>query len=114
MALKPLEILKKGLKALQKKVQSKKDQLQACLAEKQSISSQDGDWLDHEANLVDGRHVIDALECTSDYEKGLERLNEMDKGVVKKLREVAGDLAKMAEKKRRRMCNAKILRLLVI
>jgi hypothetical protein len=85
MALKPLEILKKGLKALQKKVQSKKDQLQAHLTEKQSISSQDGDWLNHEANLVDEHWIIDALECTSDYEKGLERLNKMDKGVVKKL-----------------------------
>ena len=50
MAVKPLEILKKGLETLQKQVKSKKDQLQACLAEKKSISSQDEDWLDHKAN----------------------------------------------------------------
>ncbi|KAF8225315.1 hypothetical protein L208DRAFT_1228355, partial [Tricholoma matsutake] len=93
MAVKPLEILKKGLETLQKQVKSKKDQLQACLAKKKSISSQDENWLDHEANLVNEHQIIDALECASDYEKGLGRLNKMDKGVVKKMREVAGDLA---------------------
>ena len=113
MAVKPLEILKKGLETLQKQVKSKKDQLQACLAEKKLISSQDEDWLDHEANSVDEHRIIDALERASDYEKGLGRLSETDKGVVKKLREVAGDLAKITGKKWKCICNVEIPRLLV-
>jgi len=40
-ALKPLEVLKKGLKTLQDQVKARKDRLQAWLAERKSISSQD-------------------------------------------------------------------------
>jgi hypothetical protein len=48
MPPKPLEILKKGLGVLQSQFKSKKEQLQACLAEQKSISSQDERWLDNE------------------------------------------------------------------
>ncbi|KAF8229475.1 hypothetical protein L208DRAFT_1072942, partial [Tricholoma matsutake] len=85
----PLKILKKGLKTLQKQVQSKKDQLQARLVEKKSISSQDEHWLDHEANLVDEHWVIGVLEDASDYEEGLRRLNGEEQSMVQRLREVA-------------------------
>jgi hypothetical protein len=103
MAIKPLDILKKGLKTLRNQVKTKKEKLEARLAEKKSISSQDERWLDHDANLVDEQLVLEALENASDYERGLEQLDEEQKSVVRRLREVAGDLAKMVGKKRKRM-----------
>jgi hypothetical protein len=60
--------------------------------------------LDHEANLVDEQQVLEALESASDYKKGLERLNDKQKGVVENLREVAGDVKKVARNKRKRVC----------
>jgi hypothetical protein len=69
------------------------------LAEGKSISLQDENWLDHNANFVDEQLVLEALENASDYERGLERLDEEQKSVVRKLWEVAGNLAKMAGKK---------------
>jgi hypothetical protein len=84
-------------------VKTKKEKLEARLAEKKSISSQDERWLDHDTNLVDEQLVLEALENASDYERGLERLDEEQKSVVRRLREVAGDLAKMVGKKRKCM-----------
>ncbi|KAF8230396.1 hypothetical protein L208DRAFT_1400622 [Tricholoma matsutake] len=101
MPLKPLEVLKKGLKILQDQVKAKKEKLQAQLHAKKSISSLDENWLDNEANLVDEQRVLDALENASDYERGCERLDETQKGVVRRLREVAGDLSKAVGKKRK-------------
>jgi hypothetical protein len=102
MSSKPLDILKKGLKILQRKVQVRKDNLQKQLHEKKSISSQDEKWLDGDANLVDEVQVIEALETASDYERGLGRLDEAQKVVVQKLREVGGGIAKVVGKKRQR------------
>jgi len=69
---------------------------------KTSISSADERWLDHEANTVEEEHVIHDLEKASDYERGLERLDRDGKAIVKKLRGWAGDLMKVAGKKRKR------------
>lgn len=82
MPLKPLEVLKKGLKILQDQVKAKKEKLQAQLHVKKSISSLDENWLDNEANLVDEQQVLDTLENASDYERGCERLDETQKGVI--------------------------------
>ncbi|KAF8219758.1 hypothetical protein L208DRAFT_1417721 [Tricholoma matsutake] len=101
MPLKPLEVLKKGLKILQDQVKAKKEKLQAQLHVKKSISSLDENWLDNEANLVDEQRVLDALENASDYERGCKRLDETQKGIVRRLREVAGDLSKAVGKKRK-------------
>ena len=46
MALEPLEVLKKGLKVLEGRVKARKETLQAQLAARKSISSQDESWLD--------------------------------------------------------------------
>ena len=100
MALKPLKILKKGLKILQNQVKDKKEKLQAQLAKRVSISSQDEKWLDHEANLVDEQWVLDALEKASNYESAFKRLDGAEKGVVRKLWEVAGDLSKVVGNER--------------
>jgi predicted RNase H-like nuclease (RuvC/YqgF family) len=102
MTLKPLDVLKKGLSKITQNFKGRKDELKAKLARKESISSSDERWLDHEGNTVDEQRVIDTLEAASDYERGLERLDEPGKAIVKKLREWAGDLAKVAVKKRKR------------
>jgi hypothetical protein len=102
MTSKPLDILKKGLVKLKESLKTKKEQLETKLARKESISSSDERWLDYEANTIDEQRVLDTLESSSDYERGLEHLDEAGKAIVKKLREWAGDLTKTVEKKRKR------------
>jgi hypothetical protein len=48
---------------------------------------------------VDEQQVLEALEKASDYEWGLARLDDKKRGLVKRLREAAGDLSKAAGKK---------------
>jgi hypothetical protein len=103
MAPKPLEVLKKGLAKFKETVKVRKKELSAKLARAETISSLDEQWLDNEANTVDEQQVLDTLESASDYERGLERLDDGGKAIVKKLREWAGDLAKVAGNKRKRM-----------
>jgi len=104
MPLKPLEVLRKGLKLLENQVNSRRTDLQTRLAEKKSISSQDEKWLDDDANLVNEQRVLDTLDKASDYERGLGRLDDKEKGIVRKLRELAGDLTKVVGQKRKRTC----------
>ena len=85
MTLKPLDVLRKGLRILQTQVKVRKKEIQAQLAEKRSISSQEEKWLDNEANLMDEQQVLEALKKASDYERGLSQLDEVKKGVVRKL-----------------------------
>jgi hypothetical protein len=100
--MKPLEVLKKGLKSLRNKVKAKRDRLLAQLADRKSISSSEEHWLDNDGNLVVEEHILDTLERASDYERGIERLDDEGKAVVMKLREFAGDLLPKASKKRKR------------
>ena len=102
MALKALDVLKKGLNTLEKQFKTRKEKLLATLAEKKRISPQDEEWLNDEANLVNEWRVIDALESASDYERGFQRLDDAQKGLVHKLREIAGDVAKVVGKKQKR------------
>ena len=106
MPLTPLEVLKKGLEVLKKQVKARKETLEAQLAARKSISSQDAHWLDHDANLVDEQQALDILEDSSDYERGFERLDEVQKGIVKKLQEAAGDLSKVVGSKQKCMCDS--------
>jgi hypothetical protein len=101
MALRPLEVLQKGLDILKNRVKAKKEALQARLAEAKSISSQDEQWLDHDANLVDEQQVLEVLEDASDYEHGLARLDSKQKVIVERLCEAAGDLRRTVGKKRK-------------
>ena len=64
MVLKPLEVLWKGLKTLTDHVKTKKEELQAHLAESQPISAEDEQWLDHDANLVDEQQVLENADET--------------------------------------------------
>jgi hypothetical protein len=63
--------------------------------------SADERWLDHEANTVEEERILHDLEKASDYERGLERLDEDGKAIMKKLREWAGDLMKVAGNKQK-------------
>ena len=105
MARKPLDILKSGLNALKKQVFNRKTGLEAQLRSKERISEADEEWLDNEGNVVDEQRVLDALEAASDYERGLGRLSEVDKGIVQKLRELAGDVSKVIGRKRKHSCS---------
>ncbi|KAF8223876.1 hypothetical protein L208DRAFT_1191219, partial [Tricholoma matsutake] len=89
MAPKPLEILKIGLAKFSKKIKDHKNPLDAKLSQKETISSADEHWLDHEANTVDEQCIIDNLKAASDYERGLARLDDAGREIVKKLREWA-------------------------
>ena len=79
---KPLEILKKGLNNFSKKIKARKDTLTLKLLRKETISSADEQWLDHEANTVEEERILLDLEQASDYERGFERLNEDGKAIV--------------------------------
>lgn len=46
------------------------------LSQRETISSADEQWLDHEANTIDEDCILHELEAASDYERGFERLNE--------------------------------------
>ena len=94
MAPKPLDILKNGLDKYSKKIKTRKEALTLKLSRRESVSSADEKWLDHEANTVDEERILHDLEAASesDYERGLERLDEGGKAAVKNLREWAGDL----------------------
>ncbi|OJA11230.1 hypothetical protein AZE42_13240 [Rhizopogon vesiculosus] len=94
MALKPLDVLNNRVKV-------RKETLQAQLAARKSISSQDESWLDHDANLVDEQQALEVLEDASDYERGFERLDEAQKGAVRSLRQAADDLGKVVGSKRK-------------
>ena len=102
MVLKILEVLQKGLKVLKTQVKSRKEALQARLADRKSISSQDKRWLDYDANFVDEQQILEALENASDYECAFANLDDEQQGVVRKLQEAAGDLSKVIGKKRKR------------
>ena len=101
MAPKALEVLRKGLAKFTETIKTRKKELSAKLARTETISSSDEHWLFNDANTVDEQRVLETLESASDYERGLERLDKDGKAIVKKLREWAGDLVKVAGKKRK-------------
>ena len=103
MAPPPLEVLRKGLARFTKTIKTRKEELEAKLARGETISDADESWLDNEANTIDEHRVIEALESASDYEQELETLGEAEKAIVRKLREWAGDLAKVPGNERKRM-----------
>ena len=67
----------------------------------ENISPADEEWLDHEANMVDKQHILDKLEASSDYERGLKWLGGAGKATVMRLRELAGELVKVAGNKQK-------------
>ena len=72
-------MLKKGLSKITQSFKVCKDELNVKLARKESISSADDHWLDHEGNTVDEQQVIETLDAASDYKHGVEALDEARK-----------------------------------
>ena len=86
MTSEPLNVLKRGLASLKRRISAKKDHLTTCLKNKQPISEEDEAWLDTGArNTVDEDRVLDFLENTSDYEHGLQLLSSEDKLIIENL-----------------------------
>ena len=105
--MKPVEILKQGLKKLQDQTYSRKAVLEAALKARQPISEVDEEWLDNAGNLVDEEQVVDKLDKALDFDSALKQLNERDKVIVQKLQELAGHNSSNGSdaptKKRKRM-----------
>lgn len=99
--MKPIDILKKGLKKLQNQIGERKSQLKAKLKANQLVSEIDLEWLNNAGNLVDEERIVDVLDKASDYERGLEKMGLQEKAIVQKLKELTGGDA--PTKKRKRM-----------
>ena len=53
--------------------------------------------------------MLEALESASDYEQGLSRLNDEQRGLVNKLFEAAGHFSKVAGKKQKRLSRVSLI-----
>jgi len=60
--------------------------------------------LDHEADTGDEQHVLGDLEAASDYERGLARLDENGKAIVRKAERVGGRFSEGARLALTRPC----------
>ncbi|CAK5272574.1 unnamed protein product [Mycena citricolor] len=85
MAPNRLNLLKKGLSALQKHITKCKEILEDHLQRKERINKADSNWLDGPANLVDEQQALELLEKASDYEQGLSQLSAVHKAAVQHL-----------------------------
>lgn len=92
MSKNPLHTLRKGLAKLKDSVEARRDNLLACLNRKERISDEDEEWLDNAGNLVDEEAIVDLLERASDYQTGFAQLTLQQKSLVKKLKELSGDI----------------------
>jgi len=102
MANSPLAVLKDGLAKIRGQYEEKRKALKAKLANKEKISDGDEQWLDQEGNLVGREQFISELENATDYERGLGRLDERKKGILKHLTELARGAPKVVGNKRKR------------
>ncbi|ESK80624.1 tigger transposable element derived 4 [Moniliophthora roreri MCA 2997] len=91
MALKLIEIVKKGYERLQKQVEAQKKSLQECLAKNKQLSEADSNWLDNKGNTVDEMVLLDKLEKESDYEQAVERLEPQQRRILNHLMALGGD-----------------------
>ena len=98
----PLEVLRRGLKALRKRHAARRETLLTQLKAK-TIAPEDEEWLDQDGNAADEVQALDLLKKASDYERGYNRLSDKCKAAVQTLREFAGDVVKISQRKRKRM-----------
>ena len=88
--------MKKGLSILENQIKEKCNKLTSQLP---SISAEEQEWLDNGGgNTVEELYAIDALEKSSDYGRGYDRLGDKYKAGVQRLRELAGDILKVQAK----------------
>ena len=96
-----IDVLKKGLKTLKKHIASCKTQLKANLKAGNIISADDEEWLDGAGNLIDEGCVVELLDIEPDYERGLEKLDAKDRGIVQNLISLGGGDKEAPGKKRK-------------
>jgi hypothetical protein len=104
-----LSVLKNALAALQKHVSTRKAAIQAKLTRKEAVSTEDCDWLDNEANVIDEERVLEELEGASDYEGALLGLDTPKKSALKRLKKFSGGVKSsvsvpLTGTKRKRTC----------
>lgn len=92
--MKTIEVLKKGLKKLQKQVEGRTKKLRDLLKDGKKISDADEHWLDNAANLIDEERLVDRLDQASDYERGLLRLDTKERETVENLHMLGDDAGK--------------------
>lgn len=105
MASNQQETLKNGLKILSRSIKKRQESLKGRLSRGETLSPEDENWLDNEGNLIEEQRVVERLTSTSNYQQELEKLNDTEKGIVERLRILAGDLPAVAGNKRKRMLN---------
>ena len=85
MASHGLDSLREAFRRLESRTAARRKHLEARLAARQTISVEDEQWLDNEANLVEERHALDILTGASDVETGMRLLTENQKAAMKQL-----------------------------
>lgn len=96
-----LQLLKRGYEKLKAKVKPRADSIQTKLKKRQSISSEDERWLDSEGNIVDEDRVMAILDGASDCDRAIGKLSEKDKTVAEKLKQLAGQVSAVGNKRKR-------------
>ena len=105
-----IELLRKGLTALEKHVAKRKAAIEDRLKKKEHVDDDDTTWLDGPANLIDERRALDLIENASDYEKGLSRLDQGLRAAVERMKEFAAGVknsvmaSKVPSAKRKSAC----------
>jgi hypothetical protein len=61
------------------------------LKRQETISAEDENWLDNDANDVDERRILGKLETASDIDRALARLDSNEARIVENLRALGGD-----------------------
>jgi hypothetical protein len=98
-----LDTLKKGLKALEKQVKERKDQLTSCVASGKPITGEEEEWLDNGGgNLIEEVYAVDTLEKALNYEKAFEKLEDKYKAAVMRLLNLASDGVKVVAGNKRK------------
>lgn len=85
----PLEVLTRGLKVIQDRVSSKKDELEKSLAGGGSITLEEEDWLDNGANLVQETQLVFFLADAPNFGSAVKTLTNEQKEIMARLTEAA-------------------------
>ena len=102
--MKPIDVLKGGLKKLQDQTQARKAGLEARLKASQPILQADKEWLDGDGSLVDEQCLLDKLDKASDYNCAIEKLDAKERSIVQKLMGLMGHGNKMVAPLKKRKC----------
>lgn len=103
MTKKLLAVLREGLSRLKETNSRRREEITAAITAQQLVSPDDEDWLDNAGNHVEEQQLIDELEQATNLEQAVAGLGERQKGLVARLKEMAGGVAVKVAKKRKSM-----------